>query len=164
MTLSSHGGRRLGAGRPKIADEQLTVRVTSAASESVKALGQAHGVAAGVRYAIDLAASVTVPGQTVSEVCVSFQPLADSKATTVEEALEEIFQWLHSCGHVLSVYKCGREALTVRARMPLGNSFSLWLSVPARRLKAPTPKEYQADLRKIKEFLVARGFQFCWAE
>ena len=50
MAAQSNGGKRLSAGRPKVTDVQLTARVSSAASKTIKAHGLDGGIAAGVRH------------------------------------------------------------------------------------------------------------------
>jgi len=57
MAAQSHGAKRLGAERPKVADVQLTARVSSAASKAIKAHGLDGGIAAGVRHMADFRSS-----------------------------------------------------------------------------------------------------------
>lgn len=163
MTGRSHGGRRLGAGRPRVADVQLTARVSSAASTSIKAYGVGDGVAAGVRRMADLSAAITAQLPAGSPVWVSFQPLAGSRARDVEDAYREILQHLFALGGRPVAYQCGRELLTVKARIPVGNDTSLWLSVPTRRIHPPSAKEYEVDLGRIKAFLINAGLDPMWA-
>lgn len=163
MAGQSHGGRRLGAGRPRVADVQLTARVSNAASKSIKAHGLDGGIAAGVRYVADFSAAATAQLPPGSAVWVSFQPLVGSEAKTVDEAYREIVNRLLADGGCPAIYRCGRDLLTVKARIPLGNDTSLWLSVPAMRVQPPSKQEYEADIRKIEDFLVDTGLNAVWA-
>jgi hypothetical protein len=163
MAAQSHGGKRLGAGRPKVADVQFTARVSGAASKTIKAHGLDCGIAAGVRNLADFSAAVTAQLPPGSAVWVSFQRLSGSRAKAVDEAYREIVSRLLADGGRPVVYRCGRDLLTVKARIPLGNDTSLWLSVPAMRVQPPSKQEYEADIRKIELFLVDAGLDAVWA-
>lgn len=162
MTTSSHGGKRPGAGRPKVADVQFTARVSKAAAQSIKAHDLEEGMAAGVRQMVDFSTAVTAQLPLGSEVWVSFHPLVGSRATAVDKAYQEIVNRLVADGGSPVVYRSGSHLLTVKARIPLGNDTSLWLSVPAKRVQPPSKQEYDEDIRKIESFLVEAGLLAVW--
>lgn len=163
MPTQSHGGKRLGAGHPRVGDVQLTARVIDSASKSIKAHGLGDGIAAGVRRGANLSAAITAALPLGNAVLVSFQPLAGSKAKTIEEAYREIVNCLVADGSRPTVYRCERNLRTVNARIALGNDTPLWLSVPAKRIQLPNKQEYQVEIGKIKDFLVEARLDAVWA-
>jgi len=67
-------------------------------------------------------------------------------ARVVDEAYREIVSRLLADGGRPSIYKCGRDLLTIKARISLGYDTSLWLSVPAMRAASKSTRRTFARL------------------
>lgn len=152
-----HGGKRLGAGRPRVADRQLSARISANLADELERWGEGGGMTAGLRFMSEFTSGVSVelsPG-----VWMRFHPRSATADTTLEDAAGILLDsLLRSRGKNIYLSAGDRSALTVKARLALGDGLSAWFFVPARRVAAPSPDEFDEDLRKICECLAKLGF------
>lgn len=154
---SPHGGKRVGAGRPRVADRQLSARISADLADELEAWGEGGGMTAGLRLMSEFSSGVAV--ELSQGVWMRFHPRAVTGGATLGDAagmlLESLFR---SRGKNINLFVGDKNALTVKARLPLGEGLSAWFFVPARRVASPSPDEFDNDLRRIYECLAELGF------
>lgn len=154
---SPHGGRRVGAGRPRVADRQLSARISADLADELEAWGEGGGMTAGLRLMSEFSSGVSV--ELSHGIWMRFHPRAVTAGATLTDTAGMLLDsLLLSPGKDINLFVGDKNALTVKARLPLGGGLSAWFFVPARRVAPPSPDEFDNDLRRICECLAGLGF------
>jgi hypothetical protein len=162
--MGSHGGSRQGAGRPSISKKQISVRVSNRTIKAIEAFGGDADISAAVRQIADFATGVNFCLDEESCVWATFTPFEEIYASTIAEAFAHLINFIKTNSSSTYIYACGRDLLTVKSRLPLGNGSSLWIFVAEKRMVRPTDDEFENDKQKILRALKARDLDVRWHE
>jgi len=161
--MGTHGGVRLGAGRQKISKRQLSVRVSDRTFEAIETFGGEADISTAVRQMADYAGGVNFCIDEENSVWAKFTIFDEISASTIPEAFDKLLVYINTTvSSRPPMYACGRNLLTVKGRLPLGNDASLWIWAAARRTTAPTDTEFNDDQQKIVRALENHGLIATW--
>lgn len=151
---ANHGGKREGAGRPRVGEIQLRSKIPAAQVGSIEAFGEGKGLNAGLRLFIDFSLSV---------VEKELRPNVHARYRAPENIrFDDFVAPLREPSSVHNLYGSLRDVPSVKGRLPFGRDRTLWIVVPGGRISAPTEVEYERDAGTMLDALREAGINCRW--
>lgn len=153
--LTRHGGKREGAGRPRIGEIQLRAKIPADEAASIEEFGEGKGLSEGLRRFIDF--SLSAAKELRQGVFARYRP-------TSNVTFNEFVAPLCKSGLVHNLYGSSPHVLSVKGRLPFSSGQTLWVVAPGMRISAPTALEYERDAETILEALREEGIHCRWIQ
>jgi antitoxin ChpS len=141
---NSHGGERIGAGRKKIADRRITIRLDPQSEEVLREFDLDRSPTDAFRHCLEFHNHAQVHELLADSVLARFVP------TKADETFSIRLKAVYGEGPVW-LYPSGLGGKTVKARIPLGDGMSAWVSIPNIRVTPPSIAERANEEKRIAE-------------